>query len=150
MKFLPLLAVLYMVLMTCGVALLQSIKDKEPEHPFGRYVWGQSQIVINKYKPLAEASLQQIYLQGAKHGWSAGYFEVGLEKEDLFGDEFEIAGYELTRLLRGRNGDYFWYRYRSDSPPVFKPMDDADAKILLEEKYLPRNEAHHGASHDFY
>ena len=46
-----------------------------------------------------------------------------------------ILIYSLTRVARNENGEYFWFRFRTDSSPLFKHLDHATARVLLKDKY---------------
>jgi hypothetical protein len=44
--------------------------------------------------------------------------------------------YTLTRIARNGAGEYFWFSFRTDSPPQLKHIDQARAKALLKGKYI--------------
>ena len=46
-----------------------------------------------------------------------------------------ILAYSLTRVARNENGEYFWFRFRTDSSTLFKHLDHATARVLLKDKY---------------
>jgi len=58
------------------------------------------------------------------------------EKEAIEQIRGTFLAYTLTRIARNGSGEYFWFYFRSDSPPQLKHIDHATAKALLKGKYL--------------
>lgn len=47
-----------------------------------------------------------------------------------------FLAYALTRVARNGRGEYFWFHFRTDSPSLFKHLDQDRAKLLLKQKYV--------------
>jgi hypothetical protein len=56
-----------------------------------------------------------------------------------------FLAYTLTRIARNQAGEYFWFYFRTDSPPQIKHLDQSRAKVLLKGKCLaPQSSQHNG------
>lgn len=62
--------------------------------------------------------------------------QVVEEKEAIEQIRGAFLAYTLTRIARNSAGEYFWFYFRTDSPPQLKHIDQARAKTLLKGKYL--------------
>ena len=58
------------------------------------------------------------------------------QREEVEQIEGIPPAYALTRIARNQSGEYFWFCFRSDTPPVIKHIDHARAKVLLKTKYI--------------
>ena len=58
------------------------------------------------------------------------------EKETVETSSGTILAYRLTVVARNPSGEYFFFLFRSDSSPLFKPIDQGSAKAILKKKYV--------------
>lgn len=52
-----------------------------------------------------------------------------------------FLAYTLTRIAQTPKGEYFWFYFRSDSPPQIKHLDHSRARVLLKGKYRESTDA---------
>lgn len=69
--------------------------------------------------------------------------QVVEEKEAIEQIRGTFLAYTLTRIARNASGEYFWFYFRTDSPPQLKHIDQARAKTLLKAKYLAADASRH-------
>jgi len=60
-----------------------------------------------------------------------------ISTKEIVGDaRWSIDDYTLIRISRNKHGEYFWFRFRTDSSPILKHIDQTNARILLKKKYV--------------
>jgi len=69
--------------------------------------------------------------------------EVVEEKEGIEQIRGAFLAYTLTRIAKNCAGEYFWFYFRTDSPPQLKHIDQARAKALLKGKHLAAGTSQH-------
>ncbi|MCL2636435.1 MAG: hypothetical protein FWD50_07420 [Betaproteobacteria bacterium] len=58
------------------------------------------------------------------------------EIEGVEESQGNFIAYTLTRIAKNSFGEYFWFYFRTDSPLLFKHIEQSRAKVLLKKKYL--------------
>ena len=88
-----------------------------------------------RHRPLAEAKLAAMYkeqlgesllLDGANKVWA---------EETVFKESNDH--YEWVVILQNREGQYFWFRYLSNAPALFKETSLSIVNVLTKGKYIP-------------
>ena len=91
--------------------------------------------IKQRHRPLAEAKLAAMYkeqlgesllLDGANKVW---------EEETLFKESNDH--YEWVVILQNREGQYFWFRYLSNAPALFKETSLSIVNVLTKGKDIP-------------
>ena len=91
--------------------------------------------IKQRHRPLAEAKLAAMYkeqlgesllLDGANKVW---------EEETVFKESNDH--YEWVVILQNREGQYFWFRYLSNAPALFKETSLSIVNVLTKGKDIP-------------
>lgn len=91
--------------------------------------------IKQRHRPLAEAKLAAMYkeqlgesllLDGANKVW---------EEETVFKESNDH--YEWVVILQNREGKYFWFRYLSNAPALFKETSLSIVNVLTKGKDIP-------------
>jgi hypothetical protein len=97
-----------------------------------------------EYRAAAERAFHATSLRSSDprfcfEGMSA---QVMDDKEVVERCHSRFSAYILTRIAKNDFGEYFWFRFRSDSTPMLKYIEQSRAKFLLKEKYLAPSVSH--------
>ena len=91
-----------------------------------------------KHKVEAEATYQRLSIKSDDPHLSFTPSSAQAMSTEEIVDEMRgaILAYTLKRISRNEHGEYFWFRFRTDSPPILKHIDQINARILLKKKYV--------------
>jgi hypothetical protein len=116
-------SVVFAVLITGGLMAFQFFRGR-------RYKETHRQSALDAFNTLSAPSANALFQFDGKSA------QVVEEKEAIEQIRGTFLAYTLTRIARNGAGEYFWFYFRTDSPPRLKHIDHTRAKALLQGKYL--------------
>ncbi|MBP5997499.1 MAG: hypothetical protein KA535_06090 [Azonexus sp.] len=115
--------VAFAVLITGGLLAFQFIKGR-------RYKETHRPSALDAFNTLSVPS------SNARFQFQGKSAQIMDEKEVIEQIRGTFLAYTLTRIARNGAGEYFWFYFRTDSPPQLKHIDQPRAKALLKGKYI--------------
>ena len=111
------------VLITAGLLTFQYFKGR-------RYKQTHRPCALDAFNTLS------LPANNARFQFDGKAAQVVEEKEAIEQIRGAFLAYTLTRIARNGAGEYFWFYFRTDSPPQLRHIDHTRAKVLLKGKYL--------------
>ena len=91
--------------------------------------------IKQRHRPLAEAKLAAMYKEQLGESLLLDGANKVREEETLFKESNDH--YEWVVILQNREGQYFWFRYLSNAPALFKETSLSIVNVLTKGKDIP-------------
>lgn len=91
--------------------------------------------IKQRHRPLAEAKLAAMYKEQLGESLLLDGANKVREEETLFKESNDHC--EWVVILQNREGQYFWFRYLSNAPALFKETSLSIVNVLTKGKDIP-------------
>jgi len=95
--------------------------------------------MVEQWRELESAEINSLSIKSNHNQFSM----LGEDFETMQRNEYEnrssenvLYGFQVKRILRNKEGQYFYWVWNDDSPHFFKHITQVNAKIILKDKYV--------------